>query len=86
MRHSENTVLEGIVSLKALSYYNRLSTFCISFSPNYSVPLRLEINPINHNSSLQFSIRKNGAEANDIMDNCTNRNVIVDEHLTLAYF
>lgn len=83
MRHSENTVLEGIVSLDEHSY-DLLSTSELSFPGSYSSPLLLEIKPINHNFSLQFSIRKTGDDEDENIS--TAPNTILEEHLTLGYF
>lgn len=74
-------MLEGIVSLGKLSY-DLLSVFSLCFSIHVP-PFRLEINPINYNSSLHFSIVGTGYYEYDFGET---PDAISEERLTLAYF
>ncbi|KAI7881208.1 uncharacterized protein EV154DRAFT_523540 [Mucor mucedo] len=83
LRHSKEDRLKDVVSLEKYSY-DSLSTFEFPYSRYHGIPLRLMIKSVNYNSSLQFIITSTGA---DIDPSITlPPHVVLEEHLSLAYF
>lgn len=83
LRHSDNTVLEGIVPLDKHSY-NIISTLAIYHAGrNSDFPICLEMKHINHNLSISFSIKMTGDQHGD--DDNLLANVILEEQMALAF-
>lgn len=85
IRHSPNSVLEGLISLDTISYDKVFTFYICGF---YEPSLRLSITSINHNSALEFGMRLVGDGSNNRNNDDTYQapNVILEENLTLAYF
>ncbi|KAG2213114.1 hypothetical protein INT47_011263 [Mucor saturninus] len=81
LTHSVTTKLEGIISSNDFSY-DMLSTFEFGYDRNYDAPLHLEIKPINHSTSLQFTLRFTGEHDEEKE---TAPDTILEQHLTLSY-
>lgn len=83
MRHSENTVLEGIVSTKKFSY-NKICKISLSRPESifYGMSVYLEMEYINHDYSLRFSLKITGDE-DDYQGN--NACLVIKEPLSVSY-